>query len=389
MNLLKTIFLIILLLIPSVYGIGISYTANELMPITYHPNTVVQRTYYVTGAEQKVAVYVGGDFAKYAVYDHIITTSGPQTPFVITFEFPNVRPKPGFFDGDVTVSQIKGTDSQFSIIAAVNVPFSVRVLDPGKYLETNKLQIEPNHITKGQKTTFTLSATNYGEKKINKARLVVDIKYGNANMKTISSEEKTLESETSHEFKVQWDTKKSEIGQYKAIAKVIYDEKETPVTEDIFYVGDEDIIVNNYTRQLTNDSINKFSLNVMSRWNTPIDYSAALSFIMEGKEIANFKTVNEMLAPWTPKIIDSFVDTRGFELGTYNLNITSFAGTKRLSVHEGRISVVEGKPLVIIQQVETPAKSSYGIVLSLAAVVALLAILNIILFLLYKKKKKR
>lgn len=378
--------LLALVLIPHAFAIGMSYSSSVLQEMIYKPGAIIEHTYYAIGhGEQEVAVYVGGEFAQYASYDKLVKIIGTLTPFTVTFRFPDKVHEPGLYQGDVNVAQIKASSGQIALLAGAQVPFTVRVLHPEAYIELGKFSVEPHQALGGEKIIFSLSATNYGEKTAQHAQAVVAVYSNDVLIDTLYSEEQNIASSEGTTFHATWKSKKNKVGQYKAVGHITYSGKETPHKEEIFFVGKETVQVHNYTRQLTNDSVNRFSLAVMSQWNIPIDFSAEVGFSKNNQEVAAFKTPTETLLPWVSRAIDGFVDTRGFALGKYGINITLFAGSKIMSVYPGTVMVIGGKPQVIFQEV---TKAPMGVILVLVTLLVLLFIGNIVLIIAYKKKKR-
>ncbi|MBI4441182.1 hypothetical protein HY639_03370 [Candidatus Woesearchaeota archaeon] len=381
------LFFLLLLLVPSVYAVGVSYTASSLAPLTYRPNGIEERTYYVlSGGEDSAAIAVGGDFAQYAHYDRLVKLTGQRTPFVIRFQFPSKRPAPGIYNADITVFQTQASGGQVALLAGAQIPLYVRVLDPGTYLEMRDFRVEPKHVRFGDTVTFVVPGANYGEKQLKSVKGSIAVFYGDELITTLQTNSQSLFSEQSAELRATWQTKKKKSGEYKAIAKITYDGKETATKETVFYVGEEEVVITNYTRWLTNNSVNPFFVDVTSHWNVPIDFSAGISLIQQDKEVAAFRMPTELLQPWAAKRVIGFVDTRGFALGDYQVNLTLSAGRKQ-SVYKGTVSVLEGRPDLIIREIEKPAKVPKNVIVSLVAVVLLLFVLNVILLIAYRRKK--
>lgn len=384
--------LFFLLLVPSVFGFGLAYNAGSLS-FVYKQNSVAEANLYVFSkdGDSSATLSVSGAMAKYAVYDKNIPLTSTYTPFLVRFVFPAHAEKPGVYTTDIHVTRTKvNGDGSLSYLVGAQVPLQIRVLYPDAFLEFNEFSIQSPHVKLGEKVTFLTSGVNFGETAIKKLRSIVSIFYNGELLDTIQTEERSLKSEDSLQVQTSWETKKRKIGAYKAIAKIAYDGKETSTKEITFYIGDEEIAVQNYTRQVTNYSVNKFSLDVMSKWNVPIAFSAGISFIRDRKEVAWFKTPTYTLDPWIPKMVDGFVDTNGFALGRYDVNITLFAGQKS-NIFQGSVDVIEGKPNVVIRWVEkeAPAFASKQMFILIVSFVVLLLILNIMMFSVYYKKRRR
>lgn len=382
-------FLLLLLFVPSAFGIGLAYPRDSLT-VTYRPSSVVDVIYYAVAqnGENNALISVSGDFAQYATYDRIIKLSGPLTKFIVTFTFPP-KHTPGVYETMITAVQTSDSgEGQFSYVVGASAPLQIRVLDPGKHMEMSGFHITPKHATLGENISFQVTGTNYGEKAIQSAKSHISISYNEKLIETLTSKEIGVPAEAGDSFSVLWPTIGKAIGEYYAEAKIMYDGKETLPKKDVFYIGNEEILLQNYTQRVTNDSVNKFSVVALSQWNTPLDFSAGLTFISNGVGVATFKTPTETLNPWVSKTIDGFVDLQGFPLGMYDLNITFFAGKKQV-IHQGMVEVIEGKPHIIIQQIEKaiPSLVSPTVVLALVLFLVFLVVINVVLLVHYRKKR--
>jgi len=381
------VFIIVLLSLPSVFSVGIAYNRDMLF-VTYHPNSVVELRYFLSSNGEAAAVIsVGGDFAQFATYERIVPITESLTPFIVKYTFPSFTPKPGIYEARISATQHRPkAGGQFSFLLGAQVPLKIRVLDPGKYIELSSFAVHPANALLGEYILFTIAGTNYGEKEIAKAKGVISVFYNNQSIATLTTNEQPLRSEEGGQFQAVFPTKKLEPGEYTARAKILYDDKETPPSHVVFYVGNEEIIVQNYTKTVTNETINKFLLKIMSQWNVPIDFSALVTFIKEGKEITSVHTSPEKIYPWIPGDIEFFVDTTGFFLGKYDINMTFFTDRKQF-LYQGYVDVIEGKPNVIFKEIktteiiETPAPiSELNLFFLISALFFFMAINFVVLF---------
>ncbi len=388
-NTIVLLFAFFLLVLPPTSAIGLAYSRDVLSTI-YRPNAELSLQYYVLShGERYAAVSVSGDFAQYATYDKLVPITGQLTPFTVKYVFPPAH-KPGVFEAAITATQASPNgDGELSYVVGATAPLQIRVLDPDAYFELTGFHAVPENAKQGENITFTLSGTNYGLKNISQARANVDIMYNGENIATLTTNEKKIQSERGAPFDLLWKTINQQIGEYAAKGRVIYDGKETPHRELRFYVGEEEVLLENHTRLFTNDSVNRFFLNILSHWNAPIDFSARLILQKEGKEFTASKTPTETLVPWMPTTIYGFLDTTGLPLGAYDLNITFFAGRKQ-DAFFSHAEVIEGKPHVLIKQIEKQipaALTTSPIFLGLVGLIVVLIVINVLLLLFYRRKQ--
>ena len=297
---------------------------------------------------------------------------------------------PGVHLSDIGATEVPGEAGgnivaivRMSHIIQLNVPY------PGKYLEITGYSVPNTRVNESM--PITVNVKNKGNESINLITGVItffnkdDSQVGQVALEPVSNFQ-PLETK---EFKLKWDSKGLQAGNYQANLIIDYDGSKAAENKS-FKLGTLEVLVNSYTNPVTYKGIQPFSVYLDSLWSEAIpDAKATVSVynLSAGPEVKEtFDTLPATLKPWEGAELKGYMDTQKIGLGTYDIIIDlAFGGhTKE---YNGTVEIIEPpKP--------APVKKDWGKIifsttgLLVALVIVLLAILIIIIVVLLPKKKQ-
>jgi hypothetical protein len=171
-------------------------------------------------------------------------------------------------------------------------------------------------------------------------------------------------------------------GAYTAQATVFWDDNQTKINST-FKIGTLSVKVNSYTKEFVKGAINKFDVEVESKWNKQIEQLSAELYINDTKV---GRTSTETLPAWQKITLQGYFDATGYELGDY---------PARLITHFDGESAIEEFTASIVEAEAGAGKESPGIMIKLNTttfliiLVVIIAAGNIIYFYLQKRKAKK
>jgi len=330
------IFGIIIILINMSSALGIGPGKIEF---NFQPGFEQSITYGVYGAdpETELELYVEGDLAEYVTLDKDKLIGGGV--FTATLKLPEYIEKPGKhrilvgakekFDEELLGTAI-GTSVNIRGVIDIHVPY------PGKYLE---ITLSSHDVNVGEPVKFELDIVNKGKEDVS-IKPKIEILSQNKTIETLYLKERFLKSQERIELKKILNTTNYNPGSYNAIAIVDYGE--IAKAESKFRIGELVINIINYTRQITIDGLQSFSLEIESGWNDNIDGAYAEVFILnDPTNLLSFKTFSTGLIPWEKKNITGFFDTTNFTKGFYDANITLFYYGKNVGKSSSELVKIE------------------------------------------------
>jgi len=379
-NLIILNFLIVMLLTQVALAVSIS---PPIITLDFSPNAEYTFVFTIDRAE-KIGSYLAGDLAQYATIDDPNQDGGPRL-ITVHLKLPERIEKPGkhvLLVGakELPTSPIGGVGG----VAAIQAAIEVKVPYPGLYVEMEL--IAPN-VNLGETVNFIVKVNNLGTDNINSARAVIDVYDEYSKIKTINTDEKSIASKTIAELYADMPTNAMKAGSYKAIATLYYD-GETKTAEKDFNIGTLYVAINNFTKELEQDKINKFDIDIESRWNNKLG-NVYGEVTING---VNVKTPSYELNPWEKKNITTYYDTTGITLGEYDATIILYYEDKT-TTEGGKVYVVEEikKPTSETKaEVEKPFKINIEITPTtlLIAIIVILVVVDILWLVMRKKGKK-
>jgi len=371
-NKIITIMAMILLVIPVVYGVGVTPGRTTL---NFEPDMEREVKFRVLNNENKdikLAIYARGNLAEYIGLsaEEIELNSGEDSrELSYTIRLPSEMEEPGLYDGEIVVREvtIDGQDRDISIGAmqAVITQVHVNVPYPGKYIVA-KLDIVGGDLDKD--TLFFVPLINFGEEDVEraKAEIIVMDMYGKV-IDKVESNEVEVPGKGRAELSAQMDPSNLMPGVYRVIAKVTYDGFVT-TAENTFFIKDFLLIpLDISVRDFTLGDIAKFNILVENIGN--IDIRDAYSLML--LDDANLKSVPIDFKPFEKKEMVSYWDTKDVKTGEYDGRLllryddktdergiktvvgrnsinTEIIGVTGYAIKEERGSPISGSPLIIL-----------------------------------------
>lgn len=377
-----TLVIILILLSPIVYAIGISPSSIEMW---YEPNKEESYDYIVKVKDQEptqVMMYSKGDLNESITLEKTLVELQPGvwTKFSFKIKFPPTL-QPGMHDNRIGIVESSGLNEGggIGVIAGVESVLRIRVPYPGRYLELEKFEIPTGEVNKPIELTIELR--NLGKEDVNDARARIDIKNSAGETVTaLTTEGVSIKQKETGVLKTQWQT--STPGVYSATGTVIYDENRLELPEQGFRVGELTIeIINVSAPPILKGEIAKVYADIKSIWNAEIkDVYTELEVKDQNGEVVGKSegpTVN--ILPWSTKNLVLYWDSKAMETGEYEGKITvHYAGKS----DEELVVIKIKNPSILLT-----LKENMMLTIGITAVVLLL-MFNII-FLLKKKKTRK
>lgn len=389
----KLVFVLIgIFMISSVYALGVTPGRTT---IDFEPGiqkTVSFEIVNSKGENFEVTLSADGELSNYIDIesDKIFVLSSEELKMVsYNINFPESL-EPGMHKGRIIISEVPeevdGDDSYVSAMLAVATQIYVNVPYPGKYA-TSEMDIR--NANEGEDVRFIFPVTNKGEFDLTSVRANVDI-YNSLDEKVSSFNTTSIAIPSGEKKEIihKWGADVP-IGEYHAIATVIYDEGEINLN-GTFDVGSRDL-------ELQEISVNSFVLGeivklemlVESKWSEPID-GAYIRAIIEndlGDVVSNFESGTYSVEPLTKQVFVSFWDTAGVEVGSYDAEVSINYGNK--SSRKNLEFQVEDNKLTIIglgYVISTGVEGSNSLVKVLVIVIVMLVLINLVWFLWVRKR---
>lgn len=350
--------------------------------------------------ETNVAVVIQGELSKYINLSEssFKMAVGSEKQMIFTLNMPDYL-SPGMHTAKIVAVQEAGNllgggtvvGSSIGVVSEVNVfvPY------PQKYVEASLNVVGPD--SKGD-FVFVIPVVNRGKDSIKSVSAVITVQnYEGANLATFYTNEISLESIERGELVGLWSSKGQQFGNYSALANIMYDEDVLTI-EKLFIFGEpavdlESIEVNDFKL----GGIAKFDMLVRNNWNEPINnfYLQMIVSNDKGGIIGNFKSATYDLPPQTEVPINAFWDTAGIQKGIYDVSLLMNFGAKtierrfKLDVQDDRIEVVAVGYVISAKSTEVGFEKYRALIITLVALIIVLALINIIWFLVLRKRMKK
>jgi hypothetical protein len=212
------------------------------------------------------------------------------------------------------------TNTGINALAAIRGSITINVPYPGYYFITS-LSVFP--VNQGETALIQLSALNRGTNPVYRAYVKIDIYEtdGKTIMRSLTTETKEIATGQTELFDSYLPTTDIKPGSYNVVA-TFYHDGGSSVLEGVLNVGTKYIEIKNYTTELEQGKINKFEVDVESRWNNPIKKVYSV-IALEG---ALVKTPTDSINPWETKRQTAYIDTTNMAFGEYDANLTVIYG---------------------------------------------------------------
>jgi len=301
--------------------------------------------------------------------------------------------EPGLHKGEVVVTEVPRDvptgESYVQAVLAVAVQFYVNVPYPGKYASANLVVYNANQ---GEDVTLVIPVVSKGEFDLTSVKANVDI-YNRLNEKvdSFSTSAISIPSGEKKELVYKWKADVP-IGEYRAVATVIYDDGVVNL-EGVFSVGTREL-------ELQEISVNDFSLGqivklemlVENKWSEPIS-GAYIETMIEnsgGDIVSRFESTTYDVAALAKQVFVSYWDTAGVKEGSYQTEVSINYGDKsskktlQFEVSENELRIVGLGYVISASDGGTGGTS--GLVVILIVVIVVLVLINLLWFLFLRKR---
>lgn len=210
-------------------------------------------------------------------------------------------------------TQTLGTAVKIIAVIEIDVPY------PGRYaiMSLNAPNAMPNEDL-GIYTTIT----NLGTEELDVQADIIIKDYKNNTINTRKTNRGRLGSKESGNFGVTFNAGTLESGKY--IAKAIYDYgTEIISAEKPFVIGQLQLELNDYTKEISSNSISPFQVKATSLWGNPLEnvYAEIKIFGKDGNVTSSAKMPSITIGPYGTETIDGFIDARRIAPGNYSTEI--------------------------------------------------------------------
>jgi len=389
-------FLFGIFMISSVCALGVTPARTT---IDFEPSLNTQVSFDVLNSEGKelnLVLAVQGELAEYITLSSttasISANEGSRT-FSYSVNLPD-RLEPGNHLGEIVILELPegGETSEAYVRAtlAVITQLQVYVQYPGKYANAKMTII--NADGNGD-VTFVFPVVSAGEFDLTSVKVNVDI-YNKLNEKidSFSTKEISVPSGEKKEIVYKWKADVP-IGEYRAVATLIYDEG-TLNLEGTFSVGSQelelqDIIVEDFSL----GDIAKLEMLVENKWSEPISGAHIETKIMNnrGEIVSDFKSASYDVEALAKQVFVSYWDTAGVLVGDYETEVSINYGDKS-SKMSLEFQVERNKLTIIGLGYVISAEEGGGmntLIIVLIIVIIVLVLINIIWFFVLRRRLRK
>ena len=366
--------------------------------VGYLPGTVSNLSFDIVNTEHKslsLVILPQGELNRsiaLSSFSEKIDASTDGKTIIYQFTVPSGL-KPGRHSAEILVLEIppeEARDSTFvGAVVGIITSVVIEVPYPGKYAEAS-LSIAP---VKDGSISFVIPVLSKGDLNIVRAKALIDI-YTPLNEKIVSlaTDEIPVPSRERRELAVKWDTTGVSFGRYRAVANIVYDEEAVRVEKD-FSVGEQVLEMKNVeVNDFTLGEIAKFEFLLENTWSEIITeaYIQMQVFNDEGAVMADFKSATYDIPSFENKLLVAFWDTDGVKKGDYDARAFVRFGAQSLQ-HDFKLEILDNEINVVgvgyvIKSGNGRSGGSNSLVVVLATAVGILVLLNVIWFLVLRKK---
>ncbi|MBD3313203.1 hypothetical protein GF345_02055 [Candidatus Woesearchaeota archaeon] len=322
--------------------------------------------------------YVAGDpeITRYITLSEPEELENHHKSFTATVSFPEeIDAEPGLRTAYVGAEQVIGSADMIATKTKVQIPIRIFILYHEKYIQAS---LSTQNVNSGETADFSVHVSNLGEPDIKVLMATIEI-YNSSSDKVYETESGLyrLESGDDINIPVHVDTEGMKAGKYNATAIVYYDGDEK-IINGKFTIGDLEIDVKNYTRQIYAGRINRFDVVLENKYNGIVNEIYGDILIRAGEYNITAKTSTETMSPLSEMTLTGHVDASDVPPGEYPLEISLLFDNNK-AVHRGYVEVLKPGIMSITGNIWIVGGAA------LLLLVLLLTIINLIILL--KRKK--
>ncbi len=378
-NIVYILFLI--LLMKGVFAIGIS-PGNVV--INFEPNFSTTIEYSIVNTmpfEVGVEIGFGGPLSEYMnISQKYIESLKPSEvkKIILTVNLPEKIDEPGLKRHTLSAVEQRSVEGASGMVARGGVIdlIDIWVLYPEIY---PKAELTASDASVNDTAAMRVTLWNYGKPNITFVKgyvEIMDLEGKVIDTITLSSVF-NVPSFEAKEMEGSWKTLDVTPSIYSARAVLNADGKELVTDERKFKVGELKLKLLSYTQKFYKDQINEFELFVENSWNHDVEGVFAEVFVkMDGKVVAQSKTVNYQFLPWEKKPMKGFLNTAGLKEGIYDTEIVlSYLGRTTSEMRS-------------IEVINKPIPTSLILIVSANVIIVSVIIIIVLVILIRKRRKK-
>ncbi len=317
----------------------------------------------------------------------------------ITYTYPQNLSRGGYFGTSLIIEEVRVIEgSAVGGRAAVGVPISIFLQFLGKYGDA---KFDAKDAKINQPVEFDVTINNWGTENFNSASgLITVFDSQNNKLAELRTENVPVAPMETKVLKVFWDSAGYPKGNYYATANVTFDELKQNLN-DTFRIGELNVTIINFTRQVYQNTIANFYVTVKNEWNDPLDNLFADVTIKNGTQtISTFTASEKTINSWETKNMKGFFNTFDIPAGNYDASISLSFNEKGSSENhhanaEGGIEVLPYTPPKqnltaneSLKQIEEPTNSYFTTTNMMLFVMLLLFLFNIIIFIIKRREER-
>ncbi len=360
----EVILIFVLVIIFSKSGYAALGVSPAIVKLNFIPGQeyVIDYNVFSDNPNKEISLSVGGELAEYVKLSKNKLIGGGG--FTATLMLPDKIDRPGENEiGIITKEKLSeangiGTAIQINVVIKIFVPY------PGRYLEAT-LDVKDGNID--EEIPVDIKFVNRGLESLYVSSYVSFLSSNKDKIFTMAFDSIFINSTEEKYITKLLNTTGYRPGDYFAEAFINYGDEMK--ANDSFRIGSLYINITNFSKELFEGSIQKFLINIESKWNGDLKEVYADVNISNSTKSFIFRTPNADLPAWSRGILEGFLDTEGMR-GEYKTEISLKYSSEK--------SYASGTLVVLRRGINS--------LIYVSGIIALLAVV-IILFMIWKKKK--
>ena len=345
-------------------SLGIS---PAMIDIHFVPGSEYEFTFTIMSdnPEKNIEVYTEGTLSKYITLSR--TELKGEGSVLVKLNLPMEIDSPGIHGISIGAREKPSEESFISTIIDIRAVIRIHVPYPGKYSEVN-FDVEDGNLN--DLIPIEVYVVNKGKESLD-LNVKVDFfdEFGNE-VHNIVFNPATLQPAEEKYFQRYLNTSDFKPGNYLAEAEVYYGE--SVKKNSSFKIGSLFVNITNFTDRLYGKGIEKFLVNIESKWNGDLEAVYADINISNSSKSIEFRTPSINLERWSKKTLEGFIDTSGLE-GIYDTNITLYYLNEKSSTL-GKLEILDTHVKFIVWMI--------------GAIVSIILVLIGLKVFIYRKKRK-
>jgi hypothetical protein len=235
--------------------------------------------------------------------------------------------KIGIHAREIALNKETGT---FAAVTAVEGLMFVHIPVPGVFGEITDFSI--SNVIEGLDADLTLELTNRGTDDLKNTKATVTIVdfYG----EDVSSVEfSNIDIPVGESKKIRKELSSSVYpsGKYFATAEYVFSDSQAPQKEDaVFFIGSSDVIITDYTKNLTEGQINVVYIELQSLWGSPLNTIRGSLIDFTGRQ-KPLPVID--LEPFSKRVVELYLDVPLLNSSAFRLGDEYNSTTKDLDFH--------------------------------------------------------